>query len=67
MKRQTEGNGIRGIPGGRAPFFRMTPDANDLCVFAIKRGYIVLKRIDVQGTYQRIISQSNFQLNHLLL
>jgi len=39
----------------------MTPDANDLCVFAIKRGYIVLKRIDVQGTYQRIISQSNFQ------
>lgn len=33
----------------------MTPDANDLCVFAIKRGYVDKKRIDVQGTYQRII------------
>lgn len=33
----------------------MTPDANDLCVFAVKRGYIENSRQDVHGTINRIL------------
>ena len=36
----------------------MTPDANDLCVFAVKRGKLERKRTDVLGTYSSIIYDS---------
>lgn len=36
----------------------MTPDANDLCVFAVKRGNLERKRADVLGTYSSIIYDS---------
>lgn len=38
----------------------MTPDANDLCVFAVKRGQLENKRTDVLGTYSSIIYSSAF-------
>lgn len=33
----------------------MTPDANDLCVFAVKRGYIESKEIYAGMSYVMII------------
>lgn len=36
----------------------MTPDVDDLCVFAIKRGFIESKRIDVLGTHSSVIYNS---------
>ena len=38
----------------------MTPDANDLCVFAVKRGKLERKRTDVLGTYSSIIYNSAY-------
>ena len=36
----------------------MTPDANGLYVFAVKRGFIERKRTDVSGTYSRVKNDS---------
>ena len=38
----------------------MTPGANDLCVFAVKRGDIERKRADVLGTYSSIVYDSAY-------
>ena len=39
----------------------MTPGANDLCVFAVKRGYIERKRYDALGVYHRIIYRTEYK------
>lgn len=38
----------------------MTPGANDLCVFAVKRGFIENKRQDATGTYSRLINTQEY-------
>lgn len=38
----------------------MTPGANDLCVFAVKRGYIENKRYDALGVYNRIVLSTEY-------
>ena len=45
----------------------MTPDANDLCVFAIKRGIIKNKRFDVYATFSGIINKPQYQYKTLPL
>ncbi|MBQ4082619.1 MAG: restriction endonuclease subunit S [Clostridia bacterium] len=56
---------MEGIPEGRKTFFRITPDANDLCVFAVKRGDIE-NRIDINHVlYKLSITGTNLKTNPL--
>ena len=55
-----------GIPEGRYTFFRITPDANDLCVFAVKRGNIK-KRFDPHANHPRFQTIFSSLKNHKIV